>query len=633
MNVDGGASLTVDGLLVADCVRLLRRRRVRARRCAPARQRHRRRRGAAAARLRAPHAARRESSVFGNVAARRGRRPLRVHAVHADTDGRYRFVRKRGAARRRRARLRRLDARARRLPGHLARPPGPPPARGRACPTWCSRAVGGRKGARRGNAVARDIDGAWIAVLVGASAVFQNGAALPRLDLAERRRGRRAARRPVALPRRAHGRRRRRDARRRRSLPRLRGRDRARSPSRARRCASRFSRSVVCGGNAVQVDEAVGPPPPVVPVSLGALRIDRCRSRALRGARARGATGSPSPRGAHVDCGALDAARGKRSAPDGGAVFVAPSDEMNGARPAPDVRQPAAGRVRRFAALERNNAEAQDARGAAGALMRRRGRRAGHRRFVRGAVRQRHVADASVAGGEGGGVNYRAPHRRCARAGLPVRGERSARKRGGGARGVAASPPRRRRLERATSRARGRRRAATRRRRRPPRRRRSGEPSGAPRRRRPPPRARPRRRAPRRRAPSFGARSTPGAMSRARAQSARRRLRASPAPHARAPPGAARAVGGGRRARRARAAHRARRAGGRRRGRLLDEGRVPRCRACVRGVRPGRRVRGRRARRRRRRRRRRPGEPLRRDDRRRHGGAGGELRGRGRAPR
>ena len=54
---------------------------------------------------------------------------------------------------------------------------------------------------------------------------------------------------------------------------------------------------------------------------------------------------------------------------------------------------------------------------------------------------------------------------------------------------------------------------------------------------------------------------------------------------------------------------------------------------CVRGVRPGRRVRGRRARRRRRRRRRRPGEPLRRDDRRRHGGAGGELRGRGRAPR
>ena len=53
----------------------------------------------------------------------------------------------------------------------------------------------------------------------------------------------------------------------------------------------------------------------------------------------------------------------------------------------------------------------------------------------------------------------------------------------------------------------------------------------------------------------------------------------------------------------ARAAHRARRAGGRRRGRLLDERlRVPRCRARVRGVQgAGRRVRGRRARRRRRR--------------------------------
>ena len=192
VNVDGGASLTVDGLLVADCVSFFAGGVFVGTGCAPAIAKRpscatTRRRTAPVS---APSRTRGDPDRILRVRERRGgvgRRRARVHAVHADTDGRYRFVRKRGAARRRRACLRRLDARRRRRRADRTER-GVRLGRRAFLNAGADATFEGENTAVENN-VARDIDGGrGIAVLAGASAVFTNGAALRR-PRAERRAG------------------------------------------------------------------------------------------------------------------------------------------------------------------------------------------------------------------------------------------------------------------------------------------------------------------------------------------------------------------------------------------------------------------------------------------------------------
>ena len=163
---------------------LLRRRRVRGHGCAPAianavvattRATH----GAVSRRV--PAATLRESSVFGNVAAEWGGGVLAyTQSTLTLTDDTVLYENERSSARR--ARLRRLDARRRRRRADRATTASVSAARClNASPTRRLRRKHRRGKQRRAGYRRRG----GIAVLVGASAVFQNGAAL-RANRAER---------------------------------------------------------------------------------------------------------------------------------------------------------------------------------------------------------------------------------------------------------------------------------------------------------------------------------------------------------------------------------------------------------------------------------------------------------------
>ena len=409
VNVDGGASLTVDGLLVADCVSFFAGGVFVGTGCAPAIANavvrdNAATYGAGIGAFAHSAATLRESSVFGNVAAEWGGGVLaytQSTLTLTDDTVLYENEAQLGGGAHAYVDSTLVVADGARIERNAASVSGG----GAFLNAGADATFEGENTAVENN-VARDIDGGGgIAVLVGASAVFQNGAAL-RANRAERGGGGGATCAGAGASLAFRG-----DAVVSENVAATRGGgvlasrgcvvEIEGSPSEADLSSSRFSRSVVFSGNAVQVDEERCRPgvfgggavalEPNIDAEADAAEADAAGAEALSET-----TASPT---------ALRAARcafQNNSAPDGGAVFVAPSDEMNASGDRREVARAAVVDVQDVD-VERNKAYGCVG-GAAGA----RCGDAGAARVTAASSAALYAnvtsPDASVAGGEGGGV-------------------------------------------------------------------------------------------------------------------------------------------------------------------------------------------------------------------------------------
>ena len=403
VNVDGGASLSVDGLLVADCVSFFAGGVFVGTGCAPAIANavvrdNAATYGAGIGAFAGSAATLRESAVFGNVAAEWGGGVLaytRSTLTLTDNTVLYENEAQLGGGAHAYVDSTLVVADGARIERNAASVSGG----GAYLNAGADARFEGENTAVENN-VARDIDGGGgIAVLAGASAVFRNGAAL-RANRAERGGGGGATCAGANASLAFRG-----DAVVSENVAATRGggvlasrgcvvqiEGSAESGSEADPSSSR---SVVFSGNAVQVDEERCRPGVF---GGGAVALEPNIDAEADAAETLSETLSAAPT-------ALRAARcafRNNSAPDGGAVFVAPSDEMNASGDPREVARAAVVDVR-DADVERNKAYGCVG-GAAGA----RCGDAGAARVTAASSAALYAnvtsPDASVAGGEGGGV-------------------------------------------------------------------------------------------------------------------------------------------------------------------------------------------------------------------------------------